>query len=142
MTTLTESVEVGAPIDEAFALVADFSRLAEWDPNVATSRVVSGRALEKGARLAVGVRFIGRIVPLEYELTAIAPPAIVTYIGRGKTVTSTDTVEFAPVGTGTRIGFRADVEFRSWGRLLGPLVSFISRRQARAALARLKAILG
>ncbi len=142
MTDLAETIDVAASIDATYALIADFSRLDEWDPNVASSRMISGEPLRTGARLAVGVRFLGRIAQLEYELIEAEQPTRAVYIGRGRTVTSTDTVTLSPHGNGTHVDFRATVEFSGYGHLLRPVIKLVSKRQATAALHSLKAILG
>ncbi len=142
MTRLAETINVAASLDETFALVCDFSRLDEWDPNVASSRLMAGEPLQQGARLAVGVRFLGRIAELEYELIEVEPPTRAVYVGRGRTVTSTDVVALATRGDSTNVAFRADVEFSGYGRLLRPVIALVAKRQAAAALTGLKAVLG
>lgn len=135
---MSEATTVAAPIEEVFDLVADFGRLSEWDPNVVLSELVAGTPLEPGARFQVNVRFLGITAGLVYELVDIAAPTRAEYLATGSTLTSRDTVVLAPGDTGTRIDFRADVELRGYGRLLGPLIQFVSKRQATAALAGLR----
>lgn len=142
MTTLIETIAVQAPLEAAFELAADFSRLHEWDPSVVHSDLASGATLRKGAVIDVGVRFLGATARLRYELTAIDPPHFVEYVGRGRTVVSTDRIRFTQDGSVTTIEFSADIEFHSYGRLLKPLIVLVSRGQADAALSGLKTRLG
>jgi dehydrogenase/reductase SDR family protein 12 len=142
VTRLSAATTVAAPVARAFELAADFTRLAEWDPNVAHSALSSGAPLEQGAVIDVGARFLGATARLRYELTAVDAPRFVEYVGRGRTVTTTDRIVFSNTGSGTRIEFTADIGFHGYGMLLKPVVVLVSRRQARAALAGLAARLG
>lgn len=135
---MTESATVARPIADVFALVADFGRLAEWDRNVVRSELIAGAPLEPGARFDVGVRFLGVTAGLVYELVAVSAPTHVEYLATGSTLTSRDAVDLTPTHSGTRVDFRADVELRGYGRLLGPLIRIVSTRQATAALAGLR----
>ena len=53
---LIEETEVPAGTEAVYALVADFGRLADWDPNVTRSHLLSGESLTPGARYAITAR--------------------------------------------------------------------------------------
>ena len=70
---LHETIETALPLDEAFAFVADFANASRWDPGVATSERIDAGPVGVGARYRLGVRMRGRVVPMEYRITAFEP---------------------------------------------------------------------
>ncbi len=113
--------EVDSPLgqEEALSAVASFGRLAEWDPAVSRSRLVSGTELTPGAIYRLeSPAWLGKTI-LTYELLAIDPPRFATYRGGSKSVTSTDTIRVGPSGSGSRGRHRnqdGDVRPGSLGR--------------------------
>ncbi len=74
MTVLRERIDTALPLERAFAFVADFANAERWDPGVATSVRTNAGPVGVGARYRLGVRMGGRIVPMDYEVTAFDAP--------------------------------------------------------------------
>ncbi|MFA3842650.1 SRPBCC family protein [Streptomyces aureus] len=112
----------GRPRDEIVAYMADFSHAEQWDPGT-----ISCRPLSAGAPVGVGTEWLnvsafrGRRTELRYELTRMSDDRL-TFVGRNKTATSTDDLRFEPHSGGTRITYRAHVEFHGIARLARPLL--------------------
>ena len=123
------TVEVSAGPERAFALAADFGRLAEWDPSVVSSEW-RGDGQRVGATCDVVARFLGNRPRIEYELVELDPPRRAVYRGRASAMTSVDTVAIDPSG-GTSITFSASIRFAGLLRLASPLLGVIFRRQSR-----------
>ncbi|MFC8230326.1 SRPBCC family protein [Streptomyces sp. NPDC057287] len=110
------------PRDEIVAYMADFSHAEQWDPGTITCRPVSAGALpEVGAEWLNVSSFRGRRTELRYELTQMSNDRL-TFVGRNKTATSTDDLHFEPHSGGTRITYRAQVEFHGVARLATPVL--------------------
>ncbi|MFE7752275.1 SRPBCC family protein [Streptomyces sp. NPDC057428] len=110
--------------DEIVAYMADFSHAEQWDPGT-----ISCRQVDAGDPVAVAVgtewlnvsSFRGRRTELRYELTRMDDDRL-TFVGRNRTATSTDDLHFEPQPGGTRITYRAHVEFHGVARLATPVL--------------------
>ena len=49
MPTFEQTIDVAAPLEEAFLYVADFRTATEWDPGIVQSRRVNNGPIGKGA---------------------------------------------------------------------------------------------
>lgn len=136
MISIQETVTTPRPRAEVFAYVADFSKVAEWDPGIASARRVEGDG-GVGTRYEVGASFTGRVVPMTYEVVEHVPPTRIVLRGRAATLDAVDDIRFADLeGGGTRVNYRADFTLK------GPLRFFaLPMRPLFARLGR-KAIAG
>ncbi len=139
MPSVKESlnVDLGAGPVEAFALVADFGRLAEWDPGVVSSAWRSGGPVV-GAVCDVVVTFLGRPAAVTYELIEHEPPRIARYVARARFMDSVDTVVVDPAPDGSRLSLSAEVHLRGPLLLLRPVLPRVFARSARRAVAALR----
>ena len=90
MTRLQEQIETTLPIDDVFAFIADFANSMAWDPGTATSERMDAGPVGVGARYRLGVRMRGRVVPMEYRITAFEPPRRVVLHGSGSGISAVD----------------------------------------------------
>jgi carbon monoxide dehydrogenase subunit G len=133
MTIIREQIETSLPLDDAFAFVADFANAERWDPGVASSVRSDPGPVGVGARYRLGIRMRGRVVPMDYVVTAYDPPNLVVLEGTGSGVAATDEIRFAVHEGGTRIDYTADIRLVGWMRLLAPFASGAVARIGRAA---------
>jgi carbon monoxide dehydrogenase subunit G len=133
MARLNERIETTLPVDEAFAFVADFANAMRWDPGVATSERIDDGPVRVGARFRLGIRRGGRVLPMEYTVTAFEPPRRVVLAGTGSGVVAVDDIRFEATPRGTRIDYMADIRLRGLLRLAQPFAGGSFRRIARDA---------
>lgn len=139
---VTEVIEVPRSPAEAFAYVADFTTVADWDPGIHASRRVSGDGTV-GTVYEVQAEFRGQIVPFVYTVTAHEQDRRIVLEGVGARATSVDTIGFEPVGPGgTRITYSADFRLKGVLRIAEPLLGGTFRTLAANALAGLATKLG
>ncbi len=134
MTRLHEIIQTTLPIEETFALIADFANAQRWDPGVATSERLDPGPVGLAARYRLGVRMRGRVAPMEYRITTFEPPRRVVLTGSGSNISAVDEIRFEPAGDGTRIDYTADIRLGSWMRLVEPFAGAAFRKIARDAL--------
>jgi len=133
MTVLRERIDTALPLHQAFAFVADFANAERWDPGVATSVRTSPGPVRVGARYRLGVRMGGRVVPMDYEVTAFDAPQLVVLEGSGRGVHAIDEIRFSATDGGTRIDYTADIRLVGLLRLVAPLASGALARIGRDA---------
>ena len=134
MPTLTETRTVPRPVAEVFAYTADFSHIEDWDPGVAASSRVDSGPLKVGSAFSLMVRFGGRQVPMLYTITAIEPNSKVVLEGVGDSLVAIDDIRFLSEGEGTRIDYRADLEFKGLLRFAVPLMGGRLKKVGEKAL--------
>lgn len=134
MIAFTRHLEVDCAPGVAFELLADMAELHRWNPNVRTSRRISGDRFAPGSKyesiIARGpVRMTARS-----ELVTFRPGRKVEYEGSIAWFWSIDSLTFEPSGDGTRITFRNQTQTPSWLRPLSPLLNAAFQRQAGRAV--------
>lgn len=122
MVTLTESRTVPTPIDEAFAYTADFTNIEHWDPGVASSTRIDTGPIGVGSSFLLEVRMGAGTSEMRYVITEFEAPSRVVLTGTGPKVDAVDVITFAPADGGTRIDYRADLQFKGMLRFAVPLI--------------------
>ena len=79
MARYAATVETAWSREAAFAYLADFANISDWDPGVARSRRLGGDPLTVGARFEVITSYLGRESTLTYETIEIDPPRRVLF---------------------------------------------------------------
>ncbi len=142
MARLAYTIASPLPPAEAFARVADFGRLAEWDPGVAAVERLTPGPTAAGSRFRLLARFLGSSVAMEYELVDWDPPRHASYVGRTRRVTSRDEIRCRPAGSGAELEMVADIGASGWLRAMEPLLVLAMRWQGRASLRALRRHVG
>ena len=139
MLTLRETIDVACPGQAAFDYLADFTNIQAWDPSVLAARQVTAGAPHVGTRFRLTLQFGGRPVPMEYRITAMTPPQRLVLAGRGESFRAEDRMTLAPLASGVRIHYEADIELTNrWGRRMEPLIAPLLHRSGRRAVHNLK----
>jgi carbon monoxide dehydrogenase subunit G len=97
MIRLEDSITVNRPIEEAFAYVADFETVAEWDPGVRAAERQTPGVEGVGAAYRVVATFRGREIPMTYETVEHDPPHRVVLVGEGANIHARDAITFEAV---------------------------------------------
>ena len=134
MTQVQQVRETDRPLEEVFAYVSDFSTTAEWDPGVRSAHQLGSEPIGEGTRFTVEVLFLGRVLPMEYEIIAYDPPHRVELQGTNSNSTARDIITFEAVQERTRITWFLDIELHGPVSLLQPLMGLPLRRLGRKAL--------
>ena len=109
--TITETIDVDAPPAEAFAYVANFGNLDEWDPTFDSAVRTDTGPLGVGSSFRVATSMLGNDVVIHYRITEFRDGEHVTLVGTSDSFTSTDVIDFAPGDDGgTTVTYHADVD--------------------------------
>ena len=66
-------IPVSVTRSAAFAYLSRFDRAAEWDPGVEAGEMVTPEPVGVGSRFRLVARFLGRRIPLDYEIVELRP---------------------------------------------------------------------
>lgn len=131
--TFEQSTTVPVTPPAAF-VIADMGSLADWNPAVTRSELLDGEPLVEGARYGCTVARGPIRLQVFPKLIEVIPDRLVVYAGKFGFAHSTDTIEFAPAGAGTRLTFRNESHLPGWARPLKAPITAAFHRQARRAV--------
>ena len=137
VTTINSSMSV----EDAFAYLADFSSVSEWDPSAVRAELLDP-APALGARYEVAVRFAGREIELTYRTTEFERPSRVVLVAESSTVTSEDTITFEPSGTGSIVTYDADLRLKGVLKVGDSVLGLLFKRLGDDAAVGLRRELG
>lgn len=116
-----------APVD-AFARMAAFERVPEWDPNTSASERV-GDAVGLGAEYDVTTRFGGRTLVVRYRVTSHeSPERFVIESDLPNGIHLRDEITVGPDGPGSLVTYDARIVPSGVWRLAEPLFQLVFRR--------------
>ncbi|MEV8036006.1 SRPBCC family protein [Streptomyces sp. NPDC086182] len=122
MVEVERTVALHHPLPDVVAYLADFAHAQEWDPGTVSCRPArAGAPVAKGAEWDNVSRFRGRRTELRYRLVRLEDLRL-TFVGRNRTVTSTDDLTFRTEKGATLLTYRARIEFRGMARLASPFL--------------------
>lgn len=127
---------------ETLDYMAEFANVRSWDPTVAEARPLQQGDPGRGSRFFVRVHWLGRDLPLTYEITEFEPPRRLVLRAENATNVSEDTVEVAPQGEGSLLVYEAQVTLKGAARLFDPLLALAFKRLGDNAAAGLRRELG
>ena len=119
--------------DQAFSDLSHFDRAAEWDPGVAAGTMLTPEPVGCGSRFALRAGFLGRTIPLEYEIVEFEPGTRVVLRAETPFIRSIDTITFAPAADdapagATVVTYDARLEPKGPARFASPLFALAFRR--------------
>ena len=110
MVSIAERVVIQVPLAQAFAYYAEYAHIADWDPGVATSRKLTTGPLKQGDRYDVVSLFLGRKLPMTYEVVSVEAPTRIVLRGTSATGVAVDDIRFSAIdATTTAITYDTEV---------------------------------
>jgi dehydrogenase/reductase SDR family member 12 len=110
MPETTETTTIDRPATEVFHYLADFSRLAQWDPMFEESSRVDEGPLGPGSRFRATASLAGKELPLEFTVVEYDEPRHVVLRGEGDGVHTTEDIRVEPSGDGCEVTYRSAFE--------------------------------
>jgi uncharacterized protein YndB with AHSA1/START domain len=104
--------DVRRPIEEVFAYLADFSNTQEWDPGVVSAKKRGGAPVNIGTQFVVVSKFLGRELPLDYQIVQYDPPSRLVLEAENDDLRSVDTITFEKTARGTRVTYDANLTLK------------------------------
>jgi carbon monoxide dehydrogenase subunit G len=134
MIRVQRSLKSTWPLEECFSFLADFANLPAWDPGIVSSRRSDDGELRVGSSFHVVARFLGRRVPMTYQVVEIDPPTRIVLQGTASTLRAIDEITFERDGRGCIVHYRADFHMVSALRWAEPLLKPAFDRLATRAM--------
>jgi uncharacterized protein YndB with AHSA1/START domain len=137
MAPQTDTIEIDRPPEEVFAVAADPTRFAEWQPDVIRVDMLDAE------RFATVRRFVGAQHTTLQRITANEPPRFFAAEGVDGMIRPHATFTIDPLdgGTRSRVTFTLDFEGVGAGAAILPLVRRTAGKRAPVSYQHLKALL-
>ncbi|CAG7572563.1 carbon monoxide dehydrogenase subunit G [Barrientosiimonas humi] len=136
------TLEVTAPPEAVIAYLRDFGNTTEWDDGTVSCEQVDDGSIAVGTRFRNVSRFAGRETELTYTLVDDRPDHV-RFEGRNKTARTADDITARPSaqGPGSRVDYRAELDFVGWARILTPALRLVFGRLADRTERQLQTVL-
>jgi hypothetical protein len=129
---ISRNVSTTAPLEKAFAYLADFTTTTEWDPGTVRTTRASGDG-GVGTRYRNISRILGRETALDYVVTALEPGQRIRLRSENASVVSEDEMRFGTDAGHTTVTYQATLRLKGLRILAAPLVAVAFRRLADEA---------
>jgi hypothetical protein len=124
MDTLTQSIFVNCPLEEAFNYTTNSEFFDRWMPSVLGCKLVSDAPLRHGSTLLLDVILGKKVINTHAQVSAYEPNQKWAYVVKGKDFWLRRTLSFESLSKGTKIHYME--EFVQTG-VLGTLLSSLSK---------------
>jgi len=142
MIRVEKSIDIGRPVEDVFAYVADQTNAPRWQRGLLEVRRTTEGPIGVGTRHTGARRFMGRRLELSNEYTRYEPNKLVAFKFAG-TMGGQGSYVVEPAGTNrARLTVLTEMQAPGLFRLAEPLMAAILRRDVEANLGTLKNLLG
>lgn len=121
MITVGGSIETTLSPEKAFAFLSEFENTSEWDPGTPVVEKLQPGTSAVGNKYRAEAEFKGKRQELVYVVQELRDGHI-KLRGENKTVISFDSIDVAPLGTGSRVTYTAEFELKGFARIAEPFV--------------------
>ena len=121
MIDVERTFQVRQPVPVVVDYLKDFAHAEQWDPGTKSCTRTDSGPIEVGSTWHNVSEFKGRDTELEYTLVESTAERL-TFEGKNKTATSTDTISIRPTDTGSAITYHAQIEFHGLAKLATPFL--------------------
>lgn len=130
------SAVVASRLDSAaaFAYMAAFEHVTEWDESAIEARRLDDGPVRVGSAFHVVSRFAGRSIPLRYEVVEFDDGHRFTVEATTAAITSRDTITVRSTPSGATVAYDAVLAPRGLWVLAGPLLQVLFTRLGQRAV--------
>lgn len=134
---VTQRLEIAAPIEAVFAVIADVECAPEWSSSIDRVRRTSPDPLGVGSTFVEEATFVGLSLKTDKRVTAFEPPRCYAETTGSGLLPHSVRFELTPTSTGTRLSFELSWERGRTPRLLAKVIDRALKSQSVTDLARL-----
>ena len=127
-------MEIEAPPETVFDLLADHTKHPLWDPHMIEAKLYTEGPIKNGSTGITVGEYRGRRIESDIYYDAYDRPKWVSGGATSGSVKGKQTCEFIPTEKGTKINWRMEAEFRGFMRLLEPFMKSTLIKQRKETL--------
>jgi uncharacterized protein YndB with AHSA1/START domain len=138
MARIAGDIVIDRPVEVVFDYVADQSNEPQYNPQMVRAEKMTAGPVGVGTRFRSAVASMGRTAEMVIECTGYDRPRRLDSTTTMQQADISYTLTFEPAGTGTRMRWSGQVRPKGASRLLGPMITWMGRRQERRIWTSLK----
>lgn len=138
MPSFRDTVPSTRSAADAFAYLAAFEGVAEWDPSIESAVRVDDGPVRVGSAFDVVVRMGSGPLALRYVVTRLEPPRVIELEASAARFDIRDTIVVEPAGAGAAVTYDTTLAMKGLWRLAAPLVQRSLDRLAAEAMVGLR----
>jgi hypothetical protein len=138
MARIEGEIVIGRPVDVVFDYVADQGNEPRYNPRMIRAQKITAGPVGKGTQFRSAVASGGRTAEMLIEYTGYDRPALLASVTTMAQADISYTLTFEPAAAGTRMRWSGQVRPKGALRLLGPVITWIGKRQERRIWTSLK----
>lgn len=138
MARIAGEIVIDRPVEAVFDYVAVQSNEPQYNPRMVRAEKITAGPVGVGTKFRSAVASRGHTVEMLIECTGYERPRRLASSTRMRQADIDYTLTFEPVGMGTRMQWSGQVRPKGAVRLLGPLITWMGRRQERRIWTSLK----
>ena len=138
MARITGDIVIDRPVGVVFDYVADQSNEPQYNPQMVRAEKMTAGPVGVGTKFRSAVASMGRTAEMVIECTGYDRPRRLDSTTTMQQADISYTLTFEPAGTGTRMRWSGQVRPKGAYRLLGPMITWMGRRQERRIWTSLK----
>jgi len=138
MARIEGEIVIGRPVDVVFDYVADQSNEPQYNPQMVRAEKITPGPVGKGTRFRSAVASRGRTADMLIECTGYDRPELFATTTTMAQADISYTLRFEPTPAGTQMRWLGQMQPKGAFRLLGPVITWLGRRQEQRIWAALK----
>jgi hypothetical protein len=138
MAGIEGEILIDRPVEEVFDYVADQSNEPAYNPQMVRAQKITPGPVGPGTQFRSAVASLGRTAEMLIECTGYDRPALLASTTTMRQADISYALTFEHAGAGTRMRWAGQVRPKGAYRLLGPLITWLGKRQERRIWASLK----
>jgi len=138
MARIEGEIVIGRPVDVVFDYVADQSNEPQYNPQMVRAEKITPGPVGKGTRFRSAVASRGRTADMLIECTGYDRPELFVTTTTMAQADISYTLRFEPTPAGTQMRWLGQMQPKGAFRLLGPVITWLGRRQEQRIWAALK----
>ena len=138
MAKVEGEIVVDRPVEAVFDYVADQSNEPQYNPQMVRAEKITAGPIGLGTKFRSAVASMGRTAEMLIECTGYDRPRRLASTTTMQQADISYTLTFESAGTATRMRWSGQVRPKGAYRLLGPLITWMGRRQERRIWTSLK----
>ena len=131
MARIEGGIVIDRPVEAVFDYAADQSNEPQYNPQMVRAEKITAGPVGAGTKFRSAVASMGRTAEMLIECTGYDRPRRLASTTTMQQADISYTLTFEPAGTGTRMRWSGQVRPKGAYRLLGPLITWLGRRQER-----------
>jgi Polyketide cyclase / dehydrase and lipid transport len=138
MAKIAGEIVIVRPVDVVFDYVADQSNEPQYNPQMVRAEKITAGPVRVGTQFRSAVTSRGRTAGMLVECTGYERPKLFATTTTMAQADISYTLRFEPIATGTRMYWAGEVRPKGVLRLLGPVITWLGKRQEQRIWASLK----